>query len=158
MKTPLNTKCNCSGSCGCAYKEGDIRAMTVTKEVLFDCAHRLTFHEGKCKNLHGHTYKLQVTVDTYPAFYDFAELKQLLQTHVVNRFDHKTILESSDKNNANIASALKSAELEFIMVNYEPTAENMLKDITETLMKVCPMKLMRVRLYETPTSYAEVIL
>jgi len=68
----------------------------VTKEFTFDSAHFLPKYSGKCENLHGHTYKLHVTVavpniDDRGIAYDFVEIKQVVQTEVIDTLDHRLI-------------------------------------------------------------------
>lgn len=118
--------------------------VSVTKEFTFDSAHFLNKYEGKCANLHGHTYKLQVTVsgklNKQGMVIDFNELKEIINKKIVAIFDHKVINE---------------------VFPYNPTAENMtiyfFEVIKEYLEKNYKNKIFveRVRLYETPTSYVE---
>lgn len=118
----------------------------VTKEFTFDSSHKLMQYLGKCANLHGHTYKLQVTVvgtvNEIGLVLDFKLLKKIVEDKVVNSLDHEYI------NN---------------VVEYNPTCENMVIDIFNTLKseieelnKKSPnfMSLSQVKLYETPTSFA----
>jgi len=80
------------------WAEGGDPMITVTKEFSFDCAHMLTGHEGPCKNLHGHTYKLQVEVTSYSGvqeegpskgmIVDFKDLKQIVKELIVDKLDH----------------------------------------------------------------------
>lgn len=118
----------------------------VTKEFTFDSSHKLMQYLGKCANLHGHTYKLQVTivgtVNEIGLVLDFKVLKKIVEDKVVNSLDHEYI------NN---------------VVEYNPTCENMVIDIFNTLKseieelnKKSPnfMSLSQVKLYETPTSFA----
>ena len=70
--------------------------MKVTKEITFDVAHMLSYYEGKCANLHGHTYKLQVTLegnvgDVSHMVLDFNILKEVLNESVMDVFDHAIV-------------------------------------------------------------------
>lgn len=69
--------------------------MQVTKEFTFDSAHFLPSYNGKCENMHGHTYRLQVTVDgpldNEGMVIDFALLKKVVKTKVLDKLDHRTI-------------------------------------------------------------------
>lgn len=118
--------------------------VSVTKEFTFDAAHFLENYNGKCANLHGHTYRLQVTVfgklNEQGMVIDFGELKKIVETEIINTFDHKLIND---------------------FFPFNPTAENMvvhifevIKDYLETNYKD-KVFIEKVRLYETPTSYAE---
>lgn len=110
--------------------------ITVTKIFTFDAAHHLPFHKGKCKNLHGHTYKLEVTVggelDENGLVIDFGDLKKIVSENIIEKYDHK-----------NLNDFFK-----------HPTAEIMVGSIALELAKTFP-GVKKVRLWETPTSYAE---
>jgi len=111
--------------------------MRVTKIFTFDAAHRLQYYNGLCKNLHGHTYKLEVTCRgcglTNGMLIDFASLKQIVQDKIISKLDHTYLND---------------------VFSFEPTAENMADWILKELRQHLPIY--SVRLYETPTSYAEV--
>lgn len=119
----------------------------VVKEFSFDAAHCLPEHAGKCKNLHGHTYKLMIGVTTLALnlnkgmVVDFGDLKKIVNELVIDKLDHSflnNIYENEFPRNC-------------------PTAENMVvwivKEIKGRLGYFGELSL--VRLYETPTSYAE---
>lgn len=139
--------------------------ITLTKIFTFDTAHALEGYPGKCRHIHGHTYSLHVTVygpivdeKGHPfdgMIIDFGDLKQWVNEQVVNQFDHALVLRKGsamaklnypDKEHARI-----------ILTKYQPTCENMLADIQQRLTATTPegLLLVRLRLYETPTSYAE---
>ena len=114
----------------------------VTKEFTFDSCHQLLAYKGKCANLHGHTYKLQVTVegkcDRRGLVLDFGDIKDIVKTLVIDRLDHKNLTE----------------ELE-----YNTTAENMVVWIYDILNDNFKhrgelARVTKVRLWETPTSFA----
>ncbi len=114
------------------------KKFTLTRVFTFDSAHRLTDYQGKCSDLHGHTYKLEVSVaghrDHRGMVFDFGELKTLVEGQVINRFDHGYLNDILDIN---------------------PTAENICEWIWDTLEPLLLGKgciLARVRLWETPTS------
>lgn len=131
--------------------------ITATKECSFDAAHRLSFHKGKCRNLHGHTYKVQVTFFTdvleNGMVKDFYNIKELLN-EIVDEWDHSTVLYEGDAFNASLADYLKSNEMKCILLPCEPTVENMCK-IFFTHFEGRGLNVCNVRVYETPTSYAE---
>lgn len=116
----------------------------VVKEFTFDSAHFLPFHEGKCKNVHGHTYKLQIGITAEPnengIVMDFGDLKKVITKIIIEEMDHQF---------------LNSKETENGFPAKNPTAENMVKWIVETVKVFAKETLSFVRLYETPTSYAE---
>ena len=76
--------------------------LTVTKSVKFDAAHVLTNHQGLCKNLHGHTYRVEVSVaqppeSTADMVIDFKDLKQICEETIIARFDHACIYDSTSE-------------------------------------------------------------
>jgi len=137
----------------------------VTKEFKFEAAHALLGYDGLCKNIHGHSYILYVTVMGTPIedendtklgmVYDFGDLKFIVNNEIVKKFDHSIILNK----NANTASFEGLTEMfsRKHYTNYQPTCENMVIDFVNKIRKHLPNKisLYSVRLYETATSYAE---
>lgn len=115
----------------------------VAKEFTFDAAHHLFQYEGKCKSLHGHTYRLQLAVsgflDETGMVYDFGNLKRIYKDLLEPQLDHRYLNESLPYMNT--------------------TAENMVYWIYQTVVGVLPqergLQVEYVRLYETPTSFAE---
>lgn len=136
--------------------------MKATRVFTFDSGHRLSNYEGKCKRLHGHTYKLEVTVegdlDKLGMVMDFGDLKILFNDYIDSKFDHKMILKKGDALNEAIAKVLPKDDLSICWVDYNPTAENIASDIFNILKNalVSDVRLSGVKLYETPTSFAEI--
>lgn len=130
-----------------------------TKEVTFDAAHRLSFHKGKCYNLHGHTYKLRLTLACEDLendmVLDFYEIKKILN-EVVERYDHTTMLYEGDEKNCKLFDTMSKLGLRVLLFPYEPTVENMAKNFM-TFFKQKGLPVIKVTMFETPTSYAEVI-
>ncbi len=137
--------------------------LRVTKIFRFETAHAIYGYAGSCKNIHGHSYVLHVTVqpadhddDFLPApgfVIDFKELKKLVNTYVVDRFDHRIILSEQY-----LSEHPHLAELENMEIwPMEPTAENILLDVKNNLASKLPpsVKLSNLKLYETADSYAE---
>ncbi len=117
------------------------RNIDVTKIFTFDSAHKLDYYEGDCKNLHGHTYKLEVTVkgktDYRGMVVDFNDLKRITKEKVIDKLDHKYLNEIFD---------------------FNTTCENMIFWIfneLNTAFKEESFILKKLRLWETPTSYAD---
>lgn len=147
-------------------------SLTATKEFTWDMAHMLEGHLGLCKNVHGHTYKMHVTVQsrdeendvivTGPSFgmvCDFKDLKNIVMEHIVDPLDHAFMynINSVDAVEKKIAYVLVEAGRKTVPVYYRPTAENMAKNFYEQLDKLFeeqPFKLVEVSLWETPTSFA----
>jgi len=137
----------------------------VTSEFRFEMAHSLWNYDGPCKNIHGHSYKLYVTVAGKPLknkshpkngmVIDFSELKKIIEENVINHFDHSIII-SSEAGKPELKQASKLFD-KFYIVDYQPTCENLLLHITEIIKSKLPgkIKLISVKLRETDTSYAE---
>jgi len=97
-------------------------------KVHFDAAHRLIGHKGKCNNLHGHTYSLEVTVvadklDELGMVVDFSILKGEIKSWIDTYFDHNVILWSQDKDLGESIAAVTKQKIYYMP--YNPTAENM---------------------------------
>ncbi|MHB0979512.1 MAG: 6-carboxytetrahydropterin synthase QueD [Thermoleophilia bacterium] len=116
--------------------------VTVTKILTFDAAHSLPEHEGKCRNVHGHTYSLEVTVEgsvrrggpSDQMVMDFGDLQAEMERLVVEPLDHCYLNDLFD---------------------FAPTAEALAAWSMETL-RGAGLPVVRVKLWENPTSYAEV--
>lgn len=145
----------------------------VTKEITFDCAHMLSGHRGKCANLHGHTYKVQVTIvgvpkhdksSDYGMVLDFGDLKEVLQDHIVSVYDHAIIFSAEPFRNEAEEELLNWArrnKMRYHIMNGRTTSETMAHemqlDIQIALRHVnIPFDHVSVRVWETPTSFAEV--
>lgn len=136
----------------------------VTKKFDFEMAHALDWHEGKCKNLHGHTYKLIITLkgeinqDLFQTnngmVIDFGTVKEVVKSLVVDRFDHCTMLYDKSPMLEHIT---KIDFLKLEKVPFQPTAENLVLFIKDIINNALPSFaiLQKVILFETETSSAE---
>jgi 6-pyruvoyltetrahydropterin/6-carboxytetrahydropterin synthase len=138
----------------------------ITKQFNFETGHALYGYDGKCKNVHGHSYKLSVTVIgtpiadatnvKYGMVIDFGDLKKIVSSEIVNKFDHATVF---NKNTPHIelARELEKRDHSVILVDYQPTSEMMLVDFAEKIKNRLPknIKLHSLKLQETGTSHAE---
>ncbi len=137
----------------------------ITKAYKFDMAHALPGHDGLCKNIHGHSYELLVTLIGEPIddinspkngmVIDFKDLKRIIKDLIVDELDHSLVLRSDSP-----PSLLKEMKLNFkriILVDYQPTSENMILDFAQRIQKELPdgVKLHHLKLWETVTSYTE---
>lgn len=140
---------------------------TVTKVVDFHAAHRLTDHKGLCYNIHGHTYKLEVTVTSKELqdgmIVDFYELKNLLNLYVVSKFDHAVIInQKSDCGiDQDFEEMIYKHGMKYVNIDDRTTSENIAIYIYKILTEVFevgeyPFELVNVRLYETDTSWTDV--
>lgn len=137
----------------------------VTKRFHFEMAHTLYGYDGLCKNIHGHSYNLEVTLLGEPRkepqhpkdgmVMDFSDLKEMVKTYIVNRFDHALMLSRLiPKQQQEI---LRQTSERIILVDFQPTSENIVAYIAEILQQHLPVDvtLFSIRLYETVTSFAE---
>ncbi|MFW6028852.1 MAG: 6-carboxytetrahydropterin synthase QueD [Halanaerobiales bacterium] len=137
--------------------------MKVTKEFKFDMSHMLAGHPGLCKNLHGHTYKLEVTVEDELVdgmVIDFKDLKNIVNGLIVDKCDHAFMYNqlSNDDAEHDVARVLNEHHKKVVKTNFRPTAENMVIWIFGVLFHDGDLNIKKIRLYETPTSYAEATL
>ncbi|MBS9774856.1 MAG: 6-carboxytetrahydropterin synthase [Tenacibaculum sp.] len=138
----------------------------ITKKFTFETGHALYGYDGKCKNIHGHSYRLLVTVIGKPIsdssnvkngmVMDFGDLKKIVKDEIVDVFDHATVLNKNTPH-LQLAEELKQRGHNVILVNYQPTSEMMIIDFAEKIKNQLPsnVKLHSLRLQETETSYAE---
>ena len=138
----------------------------ITKQFSFETGHALYGYDGKCKNVHGHSYKLSVTVIGTPItdvnnvkfgmVIDFTDLKKIVKEEIVDNFDHATVF---NKNTPHIelAKELQNRDHHVILVDYQPTSENMVIDFAAKIKSRLPenINLHSLRLQETDTSFAE---
>jgi 6-pyruvoyltetrahydropterin/6-carboxytetrahydropterin synthase len=137
----------------------------VTKKFTFDMAHALYGYDGPCKNIHGHTYHLSVTLIGTPIqdngdvklgmVVDFGDLKKIVKDNILEIYDHALVLNEDAPYSK---SEVISNEFEkVILVPYQPTCENLLLSFVEKLKPLFSkeMALVSIRLEETPTSFAE---
>ena len=132
--------------------------LTVTKTVRFDAAHILTNHRGLCKNLHGHTYRVDVSVsrphdDDADMVIDFKDLKRMLEEAILARFDHAFIYDSSSPAESEIAAVVAKHGLRSAALPFRSTAENLARFFFGGLKGILP-GLSSVAVWETPDSCA----
>ncbi|MDC6350829.1 6-carboxytetrahydropterin synthase [Zeaxanthinibacter sp. PT1] len=138
----------------------------VTKEFTFETGHALYGYDGKCRNVHGHSYKLAVTVIGHPItdkdhvklgmVIDFGDLKNIVKEEVVDPFDHATVFNRNSPH-IELAGELESRGHKVILADYQPTSENMVLDFASKIKKRLPknLSLHSLHLRETDTAYAE---
>ena len=133
---------------------------TVTKTVRFDAAHVLTNHRGLCKNLHGHTYRVDVSVagdESDDMVMDFKELKALATEVVCERFDHAFIYNTKSAGEREIAELIERHGMRTAAIPFRSTAENLAKHFYDLLAARIPgpSELVSVKVWETADSCAE---
>ncbi len=138
----------------------------ITKKFNFETGHALYGYDGKCKNVHGHSYKLAVTVsgkpitdNTNPKFgmvIDFTDLKKIVNEEIVDVFDHATVFNQNTPH-VELAKELMDRDHHVLLVDYQPTSEMMVIDFAKKINNRLPndIKLHALKLQETGSSFAE---
>lgn len=128
-------------------------------------AHALHHYQGLCRNIHGHSYQLDVTIkgeisteknsSTVGMVMDFSELKKIVQDFIINQFDHSLVLNVATSNE--MIEILKQQYEKVVIVNYQPTSENLVLQFVDIISKHLPdnVKLYAIKLKETETSFVE---
>ncbi len=142
---------------------GNIR---ITKQFSFETGHALYGYDGKCRNVHGHSYKLSVTVIGQPItdntnvkfgmVIDFSDLKNIVKDEIVNVFDHATVFNKNTPH-VELAKELEDRGHHVLLVDYQPTSEMMVIDFAKKIQQHLSenIKLHSLKLQETATSFAE---
>ena len=137
----------------------------ITKQFSFEMAHALRNYDGLCRNIHGHSYKMDITRAGKPLqdesspkngmVMDFGDLKRLVNEEIISLLDHALVLNA--KTDAQLVEVLKQNYEKIVTVEFQPTTENLLNFIADKIQARLPnhVKLNCVRLRETDTSYAE---
>ncbi len=143
-----------------------MKNIRITKQFSFETGHALYGYDGKCKNVHGHSYRLDVTVIGTPIsdntnvkfgmVIDFGDLKKIVKDEIVDVFDHATVFNKNTPH-VELARELESRGHNVLLVDYQPTSEMMVIDFAEKIKKRLPnnIKLHSLKLQETATSFAE---
>ncbi|HZW62338.1 MAG TPA: 6-carboxytetrahydropterin synthase [Flavobacteriaceae bacterium] len=138
----------------------------ITKQFSFETGHALYGYDGKCKNVHGHSYKLSVTVIGTPIadpqhvklgmVIDFSDLKKIVKEEIVDIFDHATVFNKNTPH-VTLAKELETRGHNVLLVDYQPTSEMMIQDFAQKIKARLPknITLHALKLQETETSYAE---
>ena len=143
-----------------------MKSIRITKQFSFETAHALHGYDGKCKNIHGHSYKLFVTVlgthlldpfdPKYGMVMDFGDLKNIVKEEIVDVFDHATIF---NKNTPHLDLGEQLIQLghHILLLDYQPTTEMMVIDFAQKISKRLPenIQLHSLKLRETESSFAE---
>jgi len=137
----------------------------VTKQFGFEMSHALLNYDGLCRNIHGHSYKLQVTIAGEPMqdagspkdgmVIDFSILKKLIQEQIISKLDHSLMI--NEKAPIDKLSAMGQMYERLQVVPFQPTSENMVLYIAGQVKLLLPehLELFSIRLYETGNSFAE---
>ena len=141
-------------------------SIRITKQFSFETGHALYGYDGKCKNVHGHSYTLNVTVKGNPIqdsthvkhgmVIDFGDLKKIVNDEIVDVFDHATVFNKNTPH-VELAEELSTRGHKVLLVNYQPTCEMMVVDFAEKIKGHLPehIELYSLKLRETHSSFAE---
>jgi 6-pyruvoyltetrahydropterin/6-carboxytetrahydropterin synthase len=145
--------------------------MQITTRLEFDAGHRIPSHNSQCRNLHGHRYAIEITLsgDIIHAenasddgmVMDFSEVKAIAHRAVISQWDHAFLVYRGDSRVLEFLTSLPDHKT--VVMDSVPTAENMAADafrILDALYKDSygnHLRLERVRLYETPNSWADAL-
>jgi 6-pyruvoyltetrahydropterin/6-carboxytetrahydropterin synthase len=137
----------------------------VTREFTFEMAHVLLNYDGPCKNVHGHSYRLFVTLSGVPVMdsnnpkngmvIDFSDLKNIVLDKIVSLFDHSVVISRDfDREKRGMTEQIFGNT---VVVDYQPTCENLVADFASRLKNEMPSGIMlhSLKLCETAKSYAE---
>lgn len=138
----------------------------LTKEFSFESAHALEGYDGPCREIHGHSYRLFVTVKGEPIgdvlnpkcgmVIDFGDLKRIVNEQIIDRLDHSFVMRRT-ASSTQLAASILSQFSNVVLVDYQPTCEDMLSDFAARISARLPqgVAIHSLKLHETATSYAE---
>jgi len=138
----------------------------ITKIFTFETAHVLYNYDGKCKNMHGHSYKLFVTVKGKPIndlehpkngmVVDFGDIKSIVKSEIVDVWDHAVLINGLSPHKE-LGEDLEGKGHKVIYCTFQPTCENMLYAIAAKIKSKLPegITLAYLKLHETENSYGE---
>ncbi len=145
--------------------------MHITTRLEFDAGHRIPCHKSQCRNLHGHRYALEITLSgdiiaqdnlsESGMVMDFSDVKRIARESVVDVWDHAFLVFKDDTDVLNFLNTLPNHKT--VVFPTVPTAENMAAEAFKLLQHQYKdtygnhLKLERVRLYETPNSWADAL-
>ncbi len=138
----------------------------LTKRFTFETGHALYGYDGKCRNVHGHGYKLYVTIIGEPItdpthvkhgmVMDFGDLKKIINEEVVDQYDHAIVINNSSPH-SELGKTLLDQGNQVILADFQPTSELLITHFAEAISKRLPknIQLHSLKLQETDSSYAE---
>ena len=133
---------------------------TISKQFRWEMGHRLPFHDGLCKNIHGHSYEAHVILsgepDDHGMVMDYFDMKLLIQKKI-DELDHAFLCDTSD---SVVRSFLEENTMKTVLVEFPTTAENIARMLLEHVISQLPIghrvDAVRVRVFETEMTFAEV--
>lgn len=142
-----------------------VTKIRLTKQFNFEMAHALHNYDGPCKNIHGHSYELFVTVTGEPIddksspkdgmVIDFGDLKKIIRNEIISKMDHALVI--NELTDIEHVKELKNNYEKVVVTPYQPTTENFLMDFVDRIKNKLPegVLLHSLKIRETVTSYAE---
>jgi 6-pyruvoyltetrahydropterin/6-carboxytetrahydropterin synthase len=142
-----------------------MRKVRLSKEFRFEMGHALLNYDGLCRHIHGHSYKLIISVIGEPIdnrqdpklgmVMDFSDLKAAVKEPIVDYFDHSLVINREAEKH--LPAEPHAMYDKVHIMDFQPTCENLVLFIAEIVKaRLSPgIELFSVRLYETATSYAE---
>ena len=140
-------------------KAMDNMRVRIAKDFVWEMSHRLPFHTGGCKNIHGHSYKLRVEAegetDSNGMIIDYYDLQAIVEP-LVSKFDHAFLVDEQDNI---MLDFLKINDFKHLVVGCTTTAENIanyiFNEIKPSFLKFDNIDILKVRLHETKDVFAE---
>jgi 6-pyruvoyltetrahydropterin/6-carboxytetrahydropterin synthase len=136
-----------------------MKNIRITKIFSFEAAHALKDYNGACRNIHGHSYKLHVTIKGEVTsedgiLIDFSELKKLVNNNIISKYDHSLLLKEDDQM---VEKGIGDFTQNLVRVSYNPTSENLIINFANLIDNILPnaVQLHHLKLYETETSFTE---
>lgn len=138
----------------------------ITKRFTMETGHALFGYDGPCKNIHGHSYKLYVTVAGEPSadpsdvkhgmVIDFGDLKKIVREEILDKFDHALVLNKNTPH-LELGKQLEARGTRVVFADFQPTSEQLVIHFAQWIQKRLPtaIELVSVRLHETDNNYAE---
>jgi len=148
--------------------------ISISKEYSWSMAHMLADHKGKCLNIHGHTYVMQVELERedngvinapgttdHGMVMEFDDIKKIIKDLIVEPLDHAFVYwtDSTDELEHSIAALLIKHHRKLVNINYRPTTENLAADFLNRInehLSSEPVHAKELILWESTTSYARV--
>ncbi|SHI24207.1 6-carboxytetrahydropterin synthase QueD [Pollutimonas bauzanensis] len=144
---------------------------SITRKLEFDAGHRIPDHRSQCRNLHGHRYVLEITLEgeviAAPGqsdngmVMDFSEIKSIARKHIIDQWDHAFLVFKGDTAVVDFLESLENHKT--VIIDSIPTAENLAHLAFDTLAPHYArqfggsLRLSRIRLYETPNCWVDVL-
>jgi 6-pyruvoyltetrahydropterin/6-carboxytetrahydropterin synthase len=144
--------------------------MQITRRLSFDAGHRIPDHKSQCRNLHGHRYVIEITLEgeivetagdsSCGMVMDFSDIKSIARQHVVDAWDHAFLVYRGDTAVVDFLESLPGHKT--VILEHIPTAENLARIAFDLLLPAYQanygqhLRLKKIRLYETPNCWADV--